>query len=79
MKSLLVVAFFTVLLTGYSLAQAGWLQPNSSPPETAPALPLAASQGAPTADNARDGNFREAEWRWRTNQPRHWHACLVQP
>jgi hypothetical protein len=77
MKSLLVVAFFTVLLTGYSLAEAGWFQPNSSRPDNDPASPVAASVDAPTADTARDGGRREAEWHWRDNQPRHWHACMV--
>jgi hypothetical protein len=77
MKSFLVVAFFTVLLTGYSLAEAGWFQPDASQPE-AGATPVATSQGAQTTDIARDGGFREAEWSWRTNQPRHWHACLLQ-
>jgi hypothetical protein len=65
-STLLVLAGLGLSLTGLTLAQAGWLP--SSEPATGPAA---------TAEPD-DSLNREAVARYRSNEPRHWRACLIQ-
>jgi hypothetical protein len=64
---LFVVTPATILLTGLTLAWAGWFMPHS------PSLPRPAE-----AQVDRDDPLAgEAVWRWRDGQPHHWHSCLL--
>jgi hypothetical protein len=76
---LFLATFAFLLLTGFTLYQAGWLTPaaaghlaSSHRSALLPAAPIAEVKGP-------DPFASDAALRWRECQPVHWRACLLQP
>ena len=67
---LVLVSALTVLLTVTILPHTGWLSARSSHPVTR-------SERA-RASESDDPLLSEAGWRWRSGQPTHWRACVLQ-
>jgi hypothetical protein len=61
---LLLVALFTVVLSGAALARSQW--PSSSTSEATPSVEAADAFDSPAA------------WRYRQSQPSHWRNCMLQ-
>jgi hypothetical protein len=68
---LLVATVGSLLLTGLTLHQAGWLTPHAAAPPPRRPAPVASVK-------ASDPFASDAAWRWRTCQSSHWHDCLLQ-
>ncbi|HXG13168.1 MAG TPA: hypothetical protein VNK04_25650 [Gemmataceae bacterium] len=71
-RHLVLSTLLTLLLAGIVLVQTGWFDDHPPPhPDRPPhVIPI---QAVPN-----DRLTTEAIQRWRTGQPRHWRACLLQ-
>jgi hypothetical protein len=71
-RGLILTTALSLCLTGLVVPHSAWLRAR------APRVLSARSQVLSGQAGAREPVISQAEWRWRTCQPNHWRACLLQ-
>lgn len=71
-RGLIPTTVLTLLLTGLVLSKTGWLGTRAL------GSTAARTGEAPRLARATDALDSKSVWRWRSAQPHHWRACILQ-